>query len=170
MNRLHAPAQGSSQKKRLEAAYTDYRKYCKKHDIVVVSSVWTPEKLNKKVAVNYAFMKAKANQAKKMLPFTYEEARKHNTGSPHDMMRQTVLWGLCRYYSIIGGASRYLDQRELGELQFAVGAMLNCYMALSSEAQETGAKCWHPVPKFHMHEHIADTVAPQAISSGNSAA
>jgi hypothetical protein len=155
-------AQGNSQKKRLEAAYTQYRTYCKQHDIDVVSSVWTPEKLNKKVAANYAFMKAKANQAKKMLPWTYEAALQHNTGSSHDQMRQTVLWGLCQYYSIIGGASRYLDQSELGTLQFAVGSLLSCYMALSTEAQEAGTKCWHPVPKFHMHEHIADTVAPQA--------
>lgn len=91
-----------------------------------------------------------------------QEAQKHNTGSVHDKMRLTVLWGLCRYYSIIGNASRYLDENQLGQLQFAVGAALSCYMALATEAQQLGTKCWHIVPKFHMYEHIADTVAPQA--------
>jgi hypothetical protein len=153
---------GASRDKKLEAAFVAYKKFNKERGILINSSVWSVVKLNKKKASSFAFMKSKANECKKIVPFLLHLVTTNDSGSEHDMLRRTVVWALFSYYTDIADPSRYFTGRKLGTLQFHVGTFLSCYNALNVEAQASGIKNWHAVPKFHMMEHIADSVAPQA--------
>ena len=155
-----APGPGSRERK-LEHGYNQYRAYCKTNGIKVHCTTWTPEKLNKKAATTYPFMKSKANECKKMVAFVTRLCIANNTGSDHDKWRASAAWALSGYYSMLGDNGRYLSDASLRQLQHYVHVFLTCYYALAAEAQGLGAHAWHVVPKFHMFEHIADTVAPQ---------
>lgn len=150
-----------SRNMKLSRAYADYRAFCQAHDIQTVTGPWTLEKLNRKTAVDFPFLKCKANEAKKALPYVTALCKRLDDGSDKSSWRLAAAWGLCEYYAILDRNGRYLPASELAQLQFAVGTFLRCYAALCSTAQSLGERCWHWVPKHHMFEHIADTVAPQ---------
>jgi hypothetical protein len=128
---------GSSQDRALELAYHAYKSFCKANSIDVTSTVWTKEKLNRKKATTFPFMKAKANETKKIVPYAWALAHEHNSGSQHDHWREAVCWGLLQYYNDIGSAGRYLSAVELAGLQSHVHTVLSCYNALNHEAQES---------------------------------
>jgi hypothetical protein len=152
---------GASRDSRLAAAFQAYKTYNHRHNISIRSSLWTVKKLNKAKATDFAFMKSKANECKKMVPYLLELVTVNNSGSDHDELRKTCVWAMNSYYNDIADPARYLTSAKLGALQFHVATFLRCWSALCVEAQLAGIKCWHVVPKFHMFEHIADTVAPQ---------
>ena len=106
-------------------------------------------------------MKAKANEAKKMVLFVAELCLAHNSGTEPDNMGAGAAWGILRYYRVCECAGRYLSAGDLSKLQSAINVFLSCYYAHSAEAQQLDENRWRSVPKFHMMEHIGHTVAPQ---------
>ena len=82
----------TSRARRLDLGYEMYRQFCKFWGIGVTSAPWNPEKLNKKSAKQPAFMKAKANEGKKVVPFALHLCNVYGTESPHDQMRKTTVW------------------------------------------------------------------------------
>ena len=123
-----------SRAKRLERAYIAYRQFCSEIGVTCVSTTWKPEKLNKNSATDYPFMKAKAVECKKMVPFCYALCEKYNSGSEHDQQRMAVIWGLLEYYKTIKRAGRYLLLAELEHLQRVIYVLLKCYNSLRIEA------------------------------------
>lgn len=160
-DRATSPFNGPSQDVRLMQAYGSYRRFCDQQGIKVLCDVWTKEKLNRKKASTYPFLKCKANQAKKIIPWALTRARNWQDGSERRRWMLTAAWGLQEYYRTLHSAGRYLLLEQLAHLQYAVQAHLVCAAALSSAAQTAGQKLWHMVPKHHMFAHISDTVAPQ---------
>ncbi len=69
------------------------------------------------------------------------------------------------YYSCTSLNVRYFDNNQLARLQNGVHTFLSCYAALAVESHTNGLNRWRVVPKHHMFEHIADTVAPQVNPS-----
>ena len=121
---------------------------------------WTVEKLNKKKATSFPFMKSKANECKKLVGFVAQLCYDNNN-SEHDNVRAACAWGLEQYYTVINTSGRYLDVGQLAAIKYAVDTFLQSYYWLAAEAIASRIPIWHFVPKFHMFAHLVDTVAPQ---------
>jgi hypothetical protein len=93
------------------------------------------EKLSKKNASSPAFLKCKANEAKKTLPWIQHLLAQAADGNQEHQWMSACGWALGQYYTLIDQNGRYLPPDELRRLQDVGQVFLQCYSALSSAAQ-----------------------------------
>ena len=132
-----APGAGSRNKK-LETGWNDYRVWCRQTGIGCFTTCWTVEKLNKKKATNWPYLKAKANEGKWCVAWAATLARRHCDGSEHAKLRAAAAWALRQYYAVTDAANRYLTPSELAAVMRHLSTFLECYAALCAEAQAAG--------------------------------
>ena len=144
---------------RAQKAYLDD---CKANRVVARSGGdWTVQKFNKKKATNYPFFKGKAAETKHVALWCAGKSLEWNDGTEHASLVAAIGWAVMEYYDVIDNGPRYLPPDLLERLQRSVAIFLQCYLALACEATTARIPAWHWVPKHHMFEHMADTIAPQ---------
>ena len=153
--------QQENRKLSLARAYAAFMKHCKDHKVSVNLKSFSEKTLNKKSAKSYAYFKAKAWETKVVSKWLADVVIAANDGSDHGMLRAACAWGLKEYYAVVDDGPVYLPPHDLHRLQRGVCIFLKSYLALTSEAVRQHRYEWHWVPKHHMHEHIADVMAPQ---------
>jgi hypothetical protein len=109
-----------------------------------------------KTAGDWPKLKAKAAATRHLARYAACLAARYDTGTTHDRRRRAVADLLVAFYDIVEDDPDILSQAAFDSLKVIGKSLLECYLALSSEALALKQRAWKCVPKFHIFIHLCE--------------
>jgi hypothetical protein len=139
----------------LAAAFTDWRRWCRRNGITTSVRKFTPGRLNRKAATNWPNLSVKASNGKRILWWLQGETANASIGGEQIVVAAAAcLHELVAFLGILDAEDLVLGVAAATRAQTHGHQFLSTFNHLCKLSQQQRRYLFHPIPKVHYLHHV----------------